>query len=79
MKRYRIRRSRRAPHRPSFRTIFEQVTGYVEVDSEPCFEGCGLGAKCESRGQRAQLQWRLGRRALDHSGFGWAWVAGAGV
>ena len=30
-------------------------------------EGCGPKAKCESRDQRAQLQWRLGR--LD-GGFG---------
>ena len=26
-----------------------------------CLEGCGLSAKCENRGQRPQLQWRLGR------------------
>jgi hypothetical protein len=29
--------------------------------SDPRLEGCGLTAKCESRGQRTQLQWRLGR------------------
>ena len=39
----------------------------MEADSEPYFEGCGLWAKCENRGQRAQLQWRLYR--LD-GGFG---------
>ena len=29
--------------------------------SNPCLEGCGLSAKCENRGQRPQLQWRLCR------------------
>ena len=36
-------------------------TGYESVDSYLWFEGCGLGAKCENRGQRPQLQWRLCR------------------
>ena len=35
--------------------------------SDPAFDRCGPKAKCESRGQRAQLQWR--RRRLD-GGFG---------
>ena len=26
-----------------------------------CLEGCGLSANCGNRGQRPQLQWRLGR------------------
>ena len=43
------------------RTVFEQATGCVEADSEPCLEGCGLGAKCGNRGQRLQLQGRLCR------------------
>ena len=29
--------------------------------SDPCFEGCGLGAKCGNWGRRPRLQWRLGR------------------
>ena len=33
----------------------------MEADSEPCFEGCGLGAKCGNRGRRTRLQWRLCR------------------
>jgi hypothetical protein len=46
----------------------------VEADSEPCFEGCGLWAKCGNRGRRTRLQWRLCR--LD-GGFGFGFsVAG---
>ena len=30
-------------------------------DSYRVFEGCGLSAKCENRGQRPQLQWRRRR------------------
>jgi hypothetical protein len=37
------------------------VTGSVEVDADPCFEGFGLGAMCGNRGRRTRLQWRLGR------------------
>ena len=39
----------------------------MEADSDPCFEGCGLGAKCGNRGRRTRLQWR--RRRL-HGSFG---------
>ena len=35
--------------------------------SDPCLEGCGLGAKCGNRGRRTRFQWR--RRRLD-GGFG---------
>ena len=41
--------------------LFEPWTGCVKADSEPLPEGCGPGANCENRGQRPQLQWRLGR------------------
>jgi hypothetical protein len=42
---------------------FERA-GFVATVSDRCLEGCGLGAKCESRDQRAQLQGRLGRRVV---------------
>ena len=44
--------------------FFEEGTGYVEADLNPCFEGCGLGATCGNRGQRTRLQRRLGRRVV---------------
>jgi hypothetical protein len=42
------------------------VTGCEEAVSDPCFEGCVLPTKCESRDQRAQRQWRR-RRLLRES------------
>jgi hypothetical protein len=36
-------------------------SAFVEAVPYPCLEGCGLWANCASRGQRTQLQWRLGR------------------
>ena len=47
--------------------LFERLFG-GEPDSNQRFrsqwlEGCSLGAKCEIRGQRPQLQWRLCRLA----------------
>jgi hypothetical protein len=33
------------------------------VAANQWIEGCGLGAKCENRGQRPQPQWRLCRVA----------------
>jgi hypothetical protein len=41
--------------------FFEEVTGGVEADADPCFEGCGLGANDGNRGRRTRLQRRLGR------------------
>ena len=61
VKGYRMRPWRRT----SRRTSFEWGTGYGKAVSEPCLEGCGLGAKCGNRGQRTRLQWRLGRREGD--------------
>jgi hypothetical protein len=55
--------------RPSVETG-ASVPGYsggltaCAVVSDPCLEGCGPQAKCESRDQRAQLQWRLDRRIV---------------
>ena len=57
------------------RTFVEEVTGSVEADAEPCFEGCGLGATCGNRGQRTRLQWRLGRRV----GVSYACLEGCGL
>ena len=37
--------------------------GFESVAANQWIEGCGLGAKCENRGQRPQLQWRLCRVA----------------
>ena len=46
--------------------------GFEEVVSYPCFEGCGLGAKCGNRGRRTRLQRRLGRlcRGFGSGSFG---------
>jgi hypothetical protein len=45
--------------------------GCESVGSNLCLDGCGLGAKCGNRGQRPQLQWRLGRRLVVFmSGYG---------
>ena len=44
--------------------------------SDPCFEGCGLGAKCGNRGHRTRLQWRLGRRlVISEPDPGWRILA----
>jgi hypothetical protein len=43
--------------------------GFESVDSNPGFEGCGLEAKCENRGQRPQRQWRR-RRLIGSFGCG---------
>jgi hypothetical protein len=57
----------------------DRATGCEEADSDLCFEGCGLGATCESRDQRAQLQRRRGRRVVvSDSGLLWPWVADSG-
>ena len=50
--------------------LFEEGPGCVKGDADACFEGSGLWAKCENRGQRTRLQWRLGRlRRGFGSGF----------
>ena len=57
------------PERPSVETG-ATVPGYNGglaagvVVSDSCLDGCGPQAKCESRDQRAQLQWRLDRRVV---------------
>ena len=41
----------------------------MEAVSDPCFEGCGLGANYGNRGRRTRLQWRR-RTFLRTSFFG---------
>ena len=48
---------------------FESV-GFESARAHLWFEGCGLGAKCGTRGRRPQRQWRLGRRvAVSYAGL----------
>jgi hypothetical protein len=56
VKGYRIRRSRRALHRTSHRTIFEEGTGYVEAVSYSPTRTSALPAKRGNRGHRTRLQ-----------------------
>ena len=59
--------------------LFGMGPGCVKGDADPCFEGSGLWAKYENRGQRTRLQWRLGRlRRGFGSGFSVAGVADPG-
>ena len=40
------------------------VFGFEKERSCTAFEGCGLRARCENRGQRTRLKWRLCRRVV---------------
>ena len=48
-----------------------QLTGFVQVDSDPCFEGCGLQVPGVEIGKRPNWETAFVRTGLACSGRGW--------
>ena len=49
----------------------DPLTGFVEADSDPCLEGCGLGVPGVEIGKRPYYETAFARTGLACSGRGW--------